>query len=497
MNFAIIKRTLGWILLFVAIFFTVPLIAAAVFWEAEFFTFLTAMLICGGLGGLCLIGKPKSTSMYAKEGFIIVSLGWIVISLVGALPFFLSGAIPNYIDALFETVSGFSTTGASILTGAQIDGMAKSLLLWRSFTHWVGGMGVLVLIMAFLPLSGAKNMHMMSVESTGANVSKLLPKMRQTAIVLYAIYLALTLLEFILLLCGGMGVFEALNTAFATAGTGGFTVIGSGMSAYNDRPFIQIVITAFMLLFSVNFTSYYLLLRGKVKDAFNAEVRAFLIIVVCAIALITFNLCLVEQFSSFGTTLRQVAFNVASIVSTTGFTTVDFNAWPIFSKIVLVLLMFIGACAGSTGGGMKVSRWMVLGKGASHEVRRMLHPKQVKKISVDGKLVSHEVVRSINAYLVAYLFVFVVSFLLISMDTGTALYTASASGYATNAFETAFTSVAATLNNIGPGLGGVGPMENFSNFSVLSKIVFIFDMLAGRLEIFPMLILFAPTTWRK
>jgi trk system potassium uptake protein TrkH len=434
--------------------------------------------------------------MYAKEGFIIVSLGWIVISLVGALPFFLSGAIPNYIDALFETVSGFSTTGASILSGEQIDGMAKSLLLWRSFTHWVGGMGVLVLIMAFLPLSGARNMHMLSAESTGANVSKLLPKMRQTAIVLYALYFALTLLEFILLLSGGMGVFEALNTAFATAGTGGFTVTSSGMAAYNNRPFIQIVVTAFMLLFSINFTSYYLLLRGKVKDAFNAEVRAFLIIVVAAITLITVNLCLVEQFSSFGATLQQVAFNVASIVSTTGFGSVDFNTWPIFSKVVLVVLMFIGACAGSTGGGMKVSRWLVLGKGASHEVRRMLHPKQVKKISMDGKLVSHEVVRSINAYLVAYICVFVVSFLLICLD-GAALTATLSSGGTANAFETAFTSVASALNNIGPGLGGVGPMENFSNFSVFSKIVFMFDMLAGRLEIFPMLILFAPTTWRK
>ena len=494
MNFAIIKRTLGWILLFVAIFFTVPLIAAAVFWEAEFFTFLTAMLICGGLGGLCLIGKPKSTVMYAKEGFIIVSLGWIVISLVGALPFFLSGAIPNYIDALFETVSGFSTTGASILCGAQIEGMAKSLLLWRSFTHWVGGMGVLVLIMAFLPLGGARNVHMLSAESTGASVSKLLPKMRQTAIVLYAIYLALTLAEFIILLCGGMDAFTALNTAFATAGTGGFTITGDGIGGHSA--FIQIVVTVFMLLFSINFTSYYLLLRGKVKDAFNAEVRAFLIIVAVAIAIITFNLCLVNQFDSFGETLRQAAFNVASIISTTGFGTVDFNLWPTFSKVILVVLMFIGACAGSTGGGMKVSRWLVLGKGASHEVRRMLHPKQVKKISMDGKLVSHEVVRSINAYLVAYIFVFVLSLLLICLDGG-ALNAALSSGGSANAFETAFTSVASALNNIGPGLGGVGPMENFSNFSVLSKIVFMFDMLAGRLEIFPMLILFAPTTWRK
>ena len=494
MNFAIIKRTLGWILLFVAIFFAVPLIAAAVYWEGEFFVFLAVMLLCAGLGWLCLIGKPKSDTMYAKEGFVIVSAGWVLISLVGALPFTLAGAIPNYIDALFETVSGFSTTGASILSGDQIEGMAKSLLLWRSFTHWVGGMGVLVLIMAFLPLSGGRNMYMMSAESTGASVSKLLPKMRQTAIVLYLLYLAFTVAEFIFLLIGGMDVFTALNTAFATAGTGGFAITGDSMAGHNS--FTQVVVTVFMLLFSINFTSYYLLLRGKVKDAFNAEVRAFIIIVVVAIAAITATLCIVNQFDGFWETLKQAAFNVASLVSTTGFGTVDFNVWPVFAKVVLVLLMFIGACAGSTGGGMKVSRWLVLGKGASHEVRRMLHPKQVKKISMDGKLVSHEVVRSINAYLVAYIGVFVVSLLLICLDQS-ALMAPLSTGVEANAFETAFTSVASALNNIGPGLGGVGPMENYAKFSVLSKFVFMFDMLAGRLEIFPMLILFAPTTWRK
>ena len=335
---------------------------------------------------------------------------------------------------------------------------------------------------------------MMSAESTGASVSKLLPKMRQTAIVLYLLYLAFTAAEFIMLLFGGMDVFTALNTAFATAGTGGFATTGSSMADYNS--YIQIVVTVFMLLFSINFTSYYLLLRGKAKDALNAEVRTFLTIVAVAIAAITLNLCIVNGFGEFGETLKQAAFNVASIISTTGFGTVDFNTWPVFSKVLLVLLMFIGACAGSTGGGMKVSRWMVLGKGASHEVRRMLHPKQVKKISMDGKLVTHEVVRSINAYLVAYICVFVVSLLVISFDQA-ALNAALSTGAEANAFETAFTSVASMLNNIGPGLGGVGPMENYAKFSVLSKIVFMFDMLAGRLEIFPMLILFAPTTWRK
>ena len=485
MNFSIIKRTLAWILLFEAIFLLVPTITAAVYWEEEFFSFLMTILLCAGIGGACLIGKPKNVAVFAKEGYVIVALAWIVMSLFGALPFFFSGAIPSFVDALFETVSGFTTTGATILLGSEIDGLAKSLLMWRSFTHWVGGMGVLVFVMAFLPLSGAQNLHFMQAESTGAQVSKLVPKMRQTAIILYAIYFAMTILQFILLLCGGMPVFDALNTAFATAGTGGFSVSSQGMNAYSS--YAQIVTTVFMLLFSVNFASYYLVLRGKFKDAFNAEVRMFLLIVFTAITAVTLNLCLTGYldgtFSSVGDALKHAAFAVASVISTTGFATVDFNLWPTLSKAILVALMFVGACAGSTGGGMKVSRHIVLFKGASHEVRRMLHPKQVKKITMDGKVVEHEVVRSINAYLVAFIALFLLSLLIVSFDG--------------KSLETTFTSVAATINNIGPGLGEVGPAGNFADFSIWSKLVFIFDMLAGRLEIFPMLILFAPTTWRK
>ncbi|MBQ8428044.1 MAG: TrkH family potassium uptake protein, partial [Clostridia bacterium] len=281
MNFSIIKRTLGWILLFLGIFFLLPLITAAIYWEKEFFTFLICIGICGSIGGICLIGQPKSTALYAKEGVVIVALSWIIISLFGALPFFFSGAIPSYTDALFETVSGFTTTGSSILTGAQVDNLAKSLLMWRSFTHWVGGMGVLVLIMAFLPLSGAKNMHMMKAESPGPTVGKLVPRVRQTALILYAIYLAMTILQLILLLCGGMPFFESLTTAFATAGTGGFFVSSAGIAEYNL--YIQIVVTVFMLLFSINFNAYYLIGKGRLKDAFNAEVRTFLMIVLAAI----------------------------------------------------------------------------------------------------------------------------------------------------------------------------------------------------------------------
>ncbi len=487
MNYAIIKRMVGWLLLFEAMFLLLPLITAAIYWEREFFSFLITIGICLSVGGVCLIGKPKKTSIYAREGFVIVALCWIALSLFGALPFCISGAIPSYVDALFETISGFTTTGASILSGEEIEGLSKSLLLWRSFTHWVGGMGVLVFIIAFLPLSGARNMHLMQAESPGPTVSKLVPKVRRTALILYVIYTILTLVQFVFLICGRMPLFDAITTAFATAGTGGFSIKADGFAGYSS--YIQIVTTVFMLLFSVNFTSYYLLCRGKVKDAFNAEVKAFFIIVFAAISLITLNLCLTDTLNDagtpfkFGSALKHAAFSVSSVISTTGFATENFDIWPTFSKVILVVLMFVGACAGSTGGGMKVSRHLILAKGGMHEIKRLINPRQIKKISIDGRLVDHETVRSVNAYLVAFIMIFVASFLLVSLD-----------GFS---FETGFTAVAATLNNIGPGLGAVGPAGNFGDFSVLSKFVFMFDMLAGRLEIFPMLVLFSPSTWRK
>ncbi len=348
----------------------------------------------------------------------------------------------------------------------------------------LGGMGVLVFIMAFLPLSGGRNMYIMKAESPGPVVGKLVPKVRQTAKILYGIYLGLTVLELVFLLCGGMPLFDALNTAFATAGTGGFTVKADGFAGYS--PYLQVVVTIFMLLFSLNFNAYFLLLCGKIKDAFNLEIRVFLGIVAAAILCITINISVTAStlYSySFGEALRHSAFSVASIISTTGFATENFDLWPAFSKAILVLLMFIGACAGSTGGGLKVSRVVVLYKGATHEMKRALHPKQVKKISMDGRIVEHEVVRNTNAYLVIYFLIFIVSLLLISFD-----------------FEdmtTNFTAVAATFNNIGPGLGAVGPAGNFAFYSWFSKLVFIFDMLAGRLELFPMLLLFRPATWKK
>ena len=474
----------------------VPTATAIVYEEwSALYAILASIGACLLVGMLFLITKPKSDALYAKEGMVIVASSWIVLSLFGALPFWFSREIPSYINALFESASGFTTTGATILTGeGGADGylaMSKSLLMWRSFTHWVGGMGVLVFIMAFLPLSGARNMHIMKAESPGPIVGKLVPKVRTTAKILYLIYFFLTALEFVFLLGGQMPVFDALNTAFATAGTGGFAVKVDGFAGYS--PYLQWVVTVFMLLFSINFNAYFLILCGKIKDAFNLEVRAFIGIVVVAITAITLNVYMTASALyeyTFSEALRHSAFSLASVISTTGFATANFDLWPSFSKCVLVLAMLIGACAGSTGGGIKVSRVVVLYKGATHEMRRALHPKQVKKISMDGRIVEHEVVRNTNAFIMIYLLLFIVSMLLLSLDPAVAQ--ASSNPLVTN-----FTAVIATLNNIGPGLDAVGPAGNFAFYSVFSKIVFIFNMLAGRLELFPMLILLHPATWKK
>ncbi len=495
MNFSIIKRTLGWLLVFEAIFMLVPTATALVYKEwSALYAILASIGACLFVGLIFLARKPKSDAIYAKEGMVIVASSWIVLSIFGALPFWFSREIPSFIDALFESASGFSTTGATILTEGGLDGylaMSKSLLMWRSFTHWVGGMGVLVFIMAFLPLSGARNMHIMKAESPGPIVGKLVPKVRTTAKILYLIYFFLTAMEFAFLLGGQMSIFDALNTAFATAGTGGFAVRTDGFAGYS--PYLQWVVTVFMLLFSINFNAYFLILCGKIKDAFNLEVRVFIGVVVTAIAVITVNVYLTASALyeyTFSEALRHSAFSLASVISTTGFATANFDLWPSFSKCILVLAMLIGACAGSTGGGIKVSRVVVLYKGATHEMRRALHPKQVKKISMDGRIVEHEVVRNTNAFIMIYLLLFIVSMLLLSLDP--AVVQASNNPLVTN-----FTAVIATLNNIGPGLDAVGPAGNFAFYGVFSKIVFIFNMLAGRLELFPMLILLNPATWKK
>lgn len=477
MNYRMIRYIVGWLLLFEALFLLVPTVTAAVYRESVFWHYLGAVAVCGLLGGLLTLRKPKNTVLYAREGFIIVALSWIVLSIFGALPLCTSREIPSYVDAVFETASGFTTTGASILTA--VEPLSHAALMWRSFTHWVGGMGVLVFIMAFIPLSGGQNMHIMKAESPGPSVSKLVPRVRTTALILYSLYLGLTFLEFLFLLFGRMTPFEALNTAFATAGTGGFGVKNDSIGGYSS--YIQIVVTVFMLLFSLNFTSYYLLLVGRLKESFNGEIRTFLLVVAAAIGIVTLNVR--NLFPSFGEALRHSAFTVASLISTTGFSTADFDLWPALSKTVLVLVMFIGACAGSTGGGIKVSRIMILFRGMAKELDSLVHPHRVKKVTLDGKPLEHEVVRSVNSYMVCYLVVFVLSLIVVSFDNHDLI--------------TNFTAVTATINNIGPGLSMVGPTQNFAFFSIPSKLVFIFDMLAGRLEIFPMLVLLAPTTWKK
>ena len=478
MNYRMIRYTLGWLMLFEAGFLLLPLVTALCYGEiTTLMAFLYAALICLFLGGLCILKKPEKTTLYAKEGFVIVSLSWIVLSVMGALPFMFSGCTTNFADALFESASGFTTTGSSIFR--EVESLPRAILMWRSFTHWIGGMGVLVFIMAFLPLGGGQNMHIMRAESPGPEVSKLVPKVKHTALILYSIYLALTALQFITLMISGMEFFDALNTAFATAGTGGFGIKNDSFASFSAVQ--QIIVTVFMLVFSINFNSYYLILRLKFRDAFNSEVRAFLIIVAAAIGIITINIY--DTYGSITEALRHAAFSVASLISTTGFSTENFDAWPSLAKTVLVLIMFVGACAGSTGGGMKVSRILIMVKGFINETFALVHPKQVKKIKLGKRPVDKEVLRSVNAYIACFILVFATSLLLITLDN--------------RDLVTNFTAVAATINNIGPGLGGVGPASNFADFSVFSKLVLTFNMIAGRLELFPMLVLLSPATWKK
>lgn len=441
-------------------------------------SFLITVGICVLLGLLLSLRKPSKKVLYVREGFVATALSWIVISVLGALPFLLTGAISDPISALFETVSGFTTTGASILPNVEI--LPKGILFWRSFTHWIGGMGVLVFLLTVLHHTEGSHVNLMKAESPGPQVEKLVPKIRSTAMILYGIYIALTVLQILFLLCGGMPLFDAVTTAFGTAGTGGFGIKNDSMAGYS--PYLQNVVTVFMILFGINFNFYFLLLMRKFKRAvLMEEVRWYLIIIASSILIITLNVR--NLFGSMGEAVQHAAFQVGSIITTTGFATADFNIWPQTSKTILVMLMFVGACAGSTGGGIKVSRFVILVKTIRKEIRHFLHPQSIGKISIDKKPLPHEVLRSVNVFLIAYVLVFAASVILISFDNLD--------------LTTNFTSVAATLNNIGPGLELVGPTQNYSIFSGFSKLVLIFDMLAGRLELFPLLILFTKDTWRK
>lgn len=478
MNKGIIRYIVGCVLCFEAAFMILPCLTALIYGELQGFVYLVVGAVSGITGFLLICIKPKNTVFYAKEGFAAVALSWLVLSLVGALPFYLTKDIPSYVDALFETVSGFTTTGSSILT--DVEALCRCNLMWRSFTHWVGGMGVLVFILAVLPLAGGYNMHLMKAESPGPSVGKLVPRVRTTAMILYQIYICMTIIEIILLLVGGMPLFDALTTAFGTAGTGGFGIKADSIGGYSV--YLQAVVTVFMILFGVNFNVYYLFLIKKPKQALACEeMRWYFMIILGSILLITLNIK--DGFSSVGMAFHHAAFQVGSIITTTGFATVDFNLWPEFSKSILVILMFVGACAGSTGGGMKVSRVVLLFKTVKKELDHFIHPRSIKIIKLEDKPVEHSVLRSVNVFMVSYMIILLLSVLLISVDNFD--------------FTTNFTSVVATLNNIGPGLNVVGPAGNFGEFSMFSKIVLMFDMLAGRLEVFPMLLLFHPRTWKN
>ncbi|MCI5935713.1 MAG: TrkH family potassium uptake protein [Lachnospiraceae bacterium] len=483
MNYKMILRFISKILMMESIFMIPAYLLSVGYKEdAASKAFLITILFTIVISAvLYMLTKGPKQKFYAKEGLVCVGICWIVLSLVGALPFFLSGSIPNYIDALFEIVSGFTTTGASILP--EVESLSHGILYWRSFSHWIGGMGVLVLLLAVSTgneQSKGFTMHILRAESPGPKVGKLVPKMKQTAEILYLLYILLTVLDIFFLLLGRMPVFDAICTAFGTAGTGGFGIKNDSIAGYS--PYIQNVCTVFMLLFGVNFSCYYLLLLRHFKSVFkDQELRLYIASVLVSIGMITWNLR--GFYGSFGETLRHAAFQVASIVTTTGFATTDFDLWPAFSKGILLCLMLVGACAGSTGGGFKMGRLLLILKGLRRSVRQIVHPGKVEVVRVNGRPVDEKVMDNTNAYLVAYTLIMGLSFLLISLDNFSVLTNISA--------------VIACFNNIGPGLEQVGPACNFGDFSIFSKCVLIADMLAGRLEIFPILILFSRTTWKN
>lgn len=482
MNVKMLGRFIGKILLLEAVFMIPALLISLCGGErASTWAFFWTMIITMGVSALLLLlCRSSQNKFYAREGLACVGLSWICMSLLGCLPFYFSGAIPDFVDAFFEIVSGFTTTGASILPA--VEGLPKGILYWRSFSHWLGGMGVLVFLLAISSVGGGDNgftMHLLRAESPGPNVGKLVPKMKQTARILYVLYIVLTILNVIFLLAGRMSLFESVCTAMGTAGTGGFGVRNDSIAGYS--PYLQNVCTVFMLLFGVNFTCYYLLLIRQVRNVLrDEELRMYLGMVAGSILLITLNLK--GFYETLGETVRHAAFQVASIVTTTGFATTDYDLWPGFSKAILMCLMIIGASAGSTGGGFKCGRALLVLKSLRRSVRQVVHPQKVQAVRVNGQPVGEKVLQTTNAYLAAYVIILLASFLLISLD-----------GFS---ITTNLSAVLACFNNIGPGFEVVGPTGNFADFSCFSKLVLIVDMLAGRLEIFPILILLSGSTWK-
>ena len=481
MNLSMIAYIVSCVMEIEAGLMLLPALVGLIYGETSALSFLVVAAVVAALGLFFVLRKPKNTAFYAREGFVATALSWLMMSAIGAVPFAVTGQIPHYLDALFEMVSGFTTTGASILL--EVEPLDKCMLFWRSFSHWVGGMGVLVFMLAILPLTGAggQKLYLMRAESPGPTVDKLSPKLRVSAMWLYGIYLGLSLLCFLLLLVGGMDAFSAMCMTFGAAGTGGFGILSSSFASYSMM--CKVVATVFMLLFGINFNFYYLLILRRFRDAVKMEeVRWYLIIFLFVSGTILLNLW---HAGILGRDARPIDafFSVSSVMTTTGYATVDFNRWPTYSRMILVGIMFTGACAGSTGGGIKISRFLIYFKAISKELRRMAHPRSVRHLRVDGKTVEDGTLQNTFVYLVVFVVIYVVSVLVISLD-----------GFDPT---TTFTAVAATFNNIGPGLERVGPAGNYSGFSALSKIVLIFDMLAGRLEIYPLLIFFLPATWKR
>lgn len=479
MNIRIIAYVVGLALNIEALLFALPLVTAVIYGDS-LVPFIVPAVICLAIGIPFTRKKPKIGSLYSKEGFVSTGITWIAMSLTGMLPFIIDGAIPSVFDAFFETVSGFTTTGASILT--DVEALSHSLLMWRSQMHWIGGMGILVFMLAMVPLSGGTQMNLMKAESPGPSISKLVPKAQDTARILYGIYAFMTVLTGVILVILKMPLFDAICISFGAAGTGGFSVLNSGCASYTTAQ--QIVITIAMIAFGVNFQFYYLLLLKRFSIAFSMEeVKTYFMIIAGSIVLITLNLTYHNVYDSVGRAIHDASFHVGSIITTTGFATTDVNIWPNLSQGILVLLMFCGACAGSTGGGLKVSRAILLFKSYVREARAILHPGIIKKVHMDGKVIDEGVIRATGAYFFIYMVIIAVSILLISLDHLD--------------WPTTFTSVIATFNNIGPGLGGVGTVGNYSEFSNFSKLILSGCMLIGRLEIFPIMLLFMKKTWTK
>lgn len=479
MRYSVVRYVQGQILKIESALLLVPFVTGVIYAEKAALAYLLVAAICLAAGCLLSIHKPAKLVLYAREGMVSVALAWVVLSVFGAVPFVLSGDIPSFTNALFEIISGFTTTGASVVD--QVEALSHASLMWRSFSHWVGGMGVIVFMLAIIPLASGYNMQLMKAESPGPSVGKLVPHVKESAKILYLIYIGLTVIQLILLLLARMPLFDTLCMSFGTAGTGGFGIVSSSCGEYTMLQ--RNILTFFMIAFGVNFNAYFFLLGKDLKQVFKMEeVRWYLLIIAGSTALITWNI--MGLFPSWQDALHHAAFQVASIITTTGYSSVNFDVWPMFSKVILVGLMFCGACAGSTGGGIKVSRIIILFKSVRVEMKHYIHPRSVSVMKVDGKAVDKSILRGVLVYLAAYVFLFGLSVLILALDPS-------------QSFTTDFTAVAATFNNIGPGLDAVGPAVSFNGLSVLSKFVLMFDMLAGRLELFPMLALLSPSSWKR